>query len=65
MVDCWVYHYLLVLLKKMFIFMRELVIGIIPTTLPPITQAGMVDFWVALLLSILLKKVFMVIIGVI
>ena len=63
-VDCWLYNFLLVLLTKMFMVMRELEIGLRPATINPITQAEAVYYWVALLLHVLLKKVFMVMRGV-
>ena len=40
--------------------MGEVYIGIVPPTLPTITQVGMVDFQVALLLLVLFMKVLMV-----
>ena len=52
-VDCWVYHFLLVMSKKRFMVMREVDICIIPDTIPPITQVGVVCCRVDLLLHFL------------
>ena len=41
-VDCWVYHFLLMMLTKMFMVMREVDVCLRPATLPSITQVGVV-----------------------
>ena len=64
-VDFWFSHFILVLLKKIFMVMKELDIGLRPDTLTTITQMGVVDFRVALFLHVMLTKVFTIKRGVI
>ena len=64
-VYCRVSHFLLVLLTKNLMFIREVEIGLIPATLPPITHIGVVGYHVSILLHVLLTKVCMMMIGVI
>ena len=48
------------IMENLLMVMGEVVIGLRPATLPPITQVGLVDFRVALLLLVLFTKLFMV-----
>ena len=50
--------------EQVLMVMREVDIGLRPSTLPPITQVGMVDFWVDLFILVLFMKLFMVMIEV-
>ena len=49
---------LLKFVEKVLTVMREVDIGLIPVTLPPITQVTEVDFCVYLLLLVVFTKVF-------
>ena len=48
------------IMENLLMVVGEVVIGLRPATLPPITQVGLVDFRVALLLLVLFTKLFMV-----
>ena len=52
------------IMDQVFMVLEDVDIGIIPATIPTITQFGMVDCWVSLFIIIPLLKLFMVMIEV-